>query len=137
MGMAKRALTLYLIAVAIAVAFALMLTPVFHDGSPEYPAWRVLNWFMAAGVVVVLAVNIRRLNDSPTGEAVTARYLGARFASYGSIVLTMLFFWGWFWTLNPESETGEAVTSHLVYFPAMDALYVVLSLSTGRRLWQG
>ena len=47
----------------------------------------------------------------------------------------MLFFWEWFWTLNPDSETGEAVTSHLVYFPLVDALYVVLALATGSRLW--
>ena len=32
-------------------------------------------------------------------------------------MLTMLFFWEWLWTLNPDSETGEAVTSHMVYFP--------------------
>ena len=36
-------------------------------------------------------------------------YLAVNAAFYGAIVLTMLFFWGWFWTLNPDSETGGAV----------------------------
>ena len=39
--------------------------------------------------------------------------------------------------LNPESETGLAVTSHLIHFPAVDSLFVVLSLSSGRHLWNG
>ena len=47
----------------------------------------------------------------------------------------MLFFWEWFWSLNPSSETGDAITSHIIYFPLADALYTVLALSIGRRLW--
>jgi hypothetical protein len=57
-------------------------------------------------------------------------------AWYGTIVLTMLFFWEWFWTLNPDSETGDAVTSHLIYFPIVDSLFVVVALSTGSYLWR-
>ena len=51
-GLAQRSVALYLAATAIAVAFLLMLTPLFHDGSSEYLAWQVLNWFMAVGVDV-------------------------------------------------------------------------------------
>ena len=54
---------------------------------------------------------------------------------YGGIVLAMLFYWEWFWTLNPDSETGEAVTSHMVYFPLVDALLTVLALIVGKRMW--
>ena len=130
--LATRAAAAYLLATAVAVALTLILTPVFHDGSPEYPVWRVLNWFMAVGVAAIVAASAWRRRESGGGDAGSR----ARLASYGAIVLTMLFFWGWFWTLNPESETGAAVTSHLVYFPAMDALYVVLALSTARWLWR-
>ncbi|MDE2639686.1 MAG: hypothetical protein OXI03_03785 [Chloroflexota bacterium] len=38
-----------------AAALLLALTPVFHDGSPDYPAWAALNWFMAAGVALIAA----------------------------------------------------------------------------------
>ena len=113
-------------------ALVFILTPVFHDGSPEYPVWRVLNWFMAVGVAAIVAVSARRCLGSGGDDAGSRD----RLTCYGAITLAMLFYWGWFWTLNPESETGAAVTSHLVYFPAMDALYVILALSTARRLWR-
>ena len=64
-------------------------------------------------------------------------YVRASAVFYGAIGLTVLFFWGWFWTLNPESETGLAVTSHLIYFPVVNSLFAVLSLSSGRHLWNG
>lgn len=134
---ARRGTALYLAATALAVALLLMLTPVFHDGSPDYPAWQVLNWFMAAGVALIAVAAFRAYRAFGDGERASVGYLRSRLTAYGAIVLAMLFFWGWLWTLNPESETGAAVTSHLVYFPVMDALYVVLALSTALRLWQG
>lgn len=134
MEAAKRALAILLAGTALAAWLALVLTPVFHDGSPEYPVWEAVNWFMAAGAIAALAVNgLRRRALGP--DAGTLGYLRASAAWYGSIVLAMLFFWEWFWTLNPGSETGLAVTSHVVYFPIVDALFVVVALATARHLW--
>ncbi len=135
MGIAKRVLAVFLVLTAIAVALNLMLTPVYHDGSDEYTVWKIVNWFMAAAVVVALVVSFQRRRALAGVEAGTLAYLRTSVAYYGAIVLTMLFFWGWFWTLNPDSETGEAVTSHMVYFPIVDALFVVVALATGRHLW--
>ncbi len=132
-----RFLAVYLVVTALAAAVLLIVTPLTHDGSPDYPVWSVLNWFMAVGVVVMLVVSFlrkRALGDRDGGSDLEAARTSLIY--YGAIVLTMLFFWEWFWTLNPESETGEAVTSHIVYFPLMDALYVVLGLSIGRRIWR-
>ena len=129
MSLVKQAVSLYLVVTALAVAALLMVTPLIHDGSPGYPLWKVLNWFMAAGVLVVLLCNfVRKRGDD--GD------LGVSIVFYLSIVLTMLFFWEWFWTLNPDSETGEAVTSHMVYFPLVDAIYTVTALVTARWLWR-
>ena len=50
----KRIKALFLVAMAIAVALNLILTPVYHDGSPDYPVWEIMNWFMAAAVLVAL-----------------------------------------------------------------------------------
>ena len=133
MDLAKRALAVFLVVTAIAVVLNLILTPVYHDGSAEYPVWKILNWFMAAGVLVALVVSV--LRRRAPAEAGTLEYVRTSVTFYGAIVLTMLFFWGWLWTLNPDSETGEAVTSHMVYFPLVDALFVVLALTTGRYLW--
>ena len=136
----KRVLAVYLALTATAVALNLILTPVYHDGSPDYPTWKVLNFFMAAGVLITLAVSaLRRFRPSDGGsdsQGLTLDYLRVAASWYGSVVLTMLFFWEWFWTLNPGSETGDAVTSHLIYFPIVDALMVVLALTTARYLWR-
>ncbi len=134
MDILRRVVAVYLALIALAAFTLLIITPLYHDGSAEYPHWQILNYFMAVGVVVVLALGLyrrRKLGDDPD----MLEYLRTSFVFYGSIVLTMLFFWEWFWTLDPESETGDAVTSHLIYFPMMDSLFVVLALSTARYLW--
>ena len=136
MDLVKRILAVFLVVTGIAAAALLIITPLTHDGSPDYPMWRILNWFMAAAVLIVLVVAFLRKHVREADELIVVEYLRLNLVYYGSIVLTMLFFWEWFWTLNPDSETGDAVTSHIVYFPIMDALFVVLSLSVGRRLWK-
>ena len=136
MDLVKRVLAVFLVVIGIAAAALLIVTPLTHDGSPDYPVWKMLNWFMAAGVVIVLVVAFLRKHVREGDELIVAEYLRLNFVYYGAIALTMLFFWEWFWTLNPDSETGDAVTSHIIYFPIMDALYVALSLSVGRRLWR-
>ena len=77
----------------------------------------------------------RALGDRDADDPGALEYLRVSTVFYGAIVLTMLFFWEWFWTLNPDSETGDAVTSHIIYFPLVDALYAVFALAVGRRLW--
>ena len=112
----KRIKALFLVAMAIAVALNLILTPVYHDGSPDYPVWEIMNWFMAAAVLVALIANIMRkrsLNKETTGAL---DYLRASITYYGAIALTMLFFWEWFWVLNPDSESwrGHYLPRHLL-----------------------
>ena len=136
MDLLKRILAVYLVATGVAAAVLLIATPLFHDGSPDYPIWKILNWFMAAGVLIVLVVSFLRKHVREADELIVTEYLRLNLVYYGAIVLTMLFFWEWFWTLNPDSETGEAVTSHMVYFPLVDALYTALAISVGRRLWK-
>ena len=133
MAMLNKAVAVYLVLTALAVAALLIITPLIHDGSEDYPLWEILNYFMAVGVVIVLVAGCISKRRQDAGGASD---LGVSLVFYGAIALTMLFFWGWFWTLNPDSETGEAVTSHLVYFPLVDALYTVLALTTGRELWR-
>ena len=134
MDMVKRIIGIYLLVTALAAALLLMATGLIHDGSEDYPLWKIMNWFMAAGVVVILVAAFAARRSQGCEKIDTLERARVSLVFYGAIVLAMLFFWEWFWTLNPESETGEAVTSHMVYFPIMDALYVVLSVSVGRRL---
>ncbi len=138
MALVLRIVGIYLIVTAVAVGLLLMFTPLIHDGSPEYPLWEILNWFMAAGVVLILAINLRRrIMGLAGGTDASSKldHLQVNIVYYATVALTILFFWEWFWTLNPASETGDAVTSHLIYFPIVDVLFVVLALSTGRHLF--
>ena len=138
MEIARRLLGVFLVVIAIVVAINLMATPLYHDGAEDYPIWKVVNWFMAVGVVAALIVNAMRKRAMGVGganEPSVSEYLRVNLTYYTTIILTILFFWEWFWTLNPDSETGEAVTSHMVYFPIVDALFVVVCLATGRYLW--
>ena len=133
-GIARKLTSIFLALMAAAVALNLILTPVYHDGSPGYPVWEVLNWFMAVTVFIVLVASY--LQRRAVGkEASTFDRLRVSLAFYGAIALTMLFFWEWLWTLNPDSETGDAVTSHIIYFPIVNALFSALALTTGRHLW--
>ena len=134
MDMAKRIIGYYLLLTALAAALLLMVTPLIHDGTDNYTYWKILNWFMAAGTVVILVVAFAARRAQGCEKVDTLERVRVSLVFYGAIVLAMLFFWEWFWTLNPDSETGEAVTSHMVYFPVMDALYVVMSITVGRRL---
>ena len=135
MDMVKRILAVFLVLTAIAVALNFILTPVYHDGSPDYPVWKIVNWFMAVAVFVALVVSYLQRRTLGSEGAGNLQYIRASLTYYGAIVLTMLFFWGWFWTLNPDSETGDAITSHIIYFPIMDSLFVVVALAAGCRLW--
>ena len=135
MEMVKRIVGYFLLVTALATALLLIVTPLIHDGSPDYPLWTILNWFMAAGTVVILVVAFAARRSQGCEKVDTLERLRVSLVFYGAIVLAMLFFWEWFWTLNPESEPGEpAVISHMVYFPIMDALYVVMAITVGRRL---
>ncbi len=131
----RRIVAVFLIATSIAVAVNLAATPLYHDGSANYTVWEILNYFMAVGTVIVLVVGILRKRAIGGTDADTLTYLRTSVVFYGGIVLASLFFWEWFWQLNPDSETGDAVTSHLIYFPIVDMLYAVLTLIVGRRIW--
>ena len=132
-----RLMGLYLLLTAVAVFLNLIATPLYHDGSPDYAVWEVMNYFMALGAIVMLALTFVykiRLDPENTDNYTCAIAHGL---FYACVVLTMLFFWEYFWQINPESETGEAVTSHIIYFPLVDAMYVVLGLIIGDQLMKG
>ncbi|MYB50376.1 MAG: hypothetical protein F4X72_14125 [Dehalococcoidia bacterium] len=130
----------YLVIVGLAVFLNLIATPLYHDGGPDYPVWKILNWFMAVAVLIILVVGFLRkrvLDSAGEDGASTLDQVRGSFVFYGGVVLAMLFFWEWFWTLNPDSETSDgAVTSHLVYFPLVDSLLTVLAFIVGKRMWR-
>ena len=47
-------LAAFLVVVGFLVWANLIATPVYHDGSPDYPVWQILNYFMAVAAVIIL-----------------------------------------------------------------------------------
>lgn len=136
MDFLKRIVAIYLALTALAVFFNFILTPVYHDGSPEYPIWEYINYFMAAGVLLALIANFVRKQASADPYAGDADIMWANIALYASIALAMLFFWQYLWLQFPENETGDAALSHTIYFPLVDALYAIVTLDSARFLWR-
>lgn len=132
----KRLVALYLGLTGLAVFFNLILTPAYHDGSPDYPVWEIINYFMAAGALLALAASYLRRRAAVNPDTSTAESVWSNVLCYASIALVMLFFWQYLWLQFPESETGDAVTSHIIYFPIVDVLYTLVTLDAARWLWK-
>ncbi len=129
----------YLGGVGLLVAFLLMLTPTFHDGSPDYPVWEVVNWFMLIAMPLLLWVNWTRkssMGGSGTDPA-TREYVAANVALYATLGLIIIFFWQFLFQRFPESETGHALNSHIIHFPLMDVAFALLTGQAAHHLWRG
>ncbi len=130
---------IYIGGMGLAYGFNLALTPVYHDNSPDYPIWRIMNDMAVPVVIVLLPLNIWRKFHLPGGgdAAVTREYLGTTVAFYAAIALIVLFFWEWFWSLWPENEAGEfVVISHLIHYPAVDVLFSLLAIEAAIWLYR-
>ena len=131
----NRLIPVFLFVMAIVVGANLILTPVYHDGADTYPVWVIINWPMAAGVVIAMIASFIRYRAAKRTNPDSMASLRASLVFYGAIVLTIIFYWNWIWTLNPDSETGLAVNSHVIHFPLADALFTVIGISTAQYLW--
>ena len=74
MDIVRKIVAAYLVLTGIVVAVHLAVTPLYHDGSPDYPVWEIVNYFMAVGVVIVLIVGIAR-KRAIDGEEVDTHHL--------------------------------------------------------------
>ena len=134
MGLAKRFLGVYLIAVAVAVFVNWIATPLYHDGSSNYTVWEILNWFMAVAVVLALAVNLCRKIGLSQGEPdgpLTRRQVDANLSFYASVVLTGWFLWNWFHSFLPENEPVLVGEIHLAAWMWINPLFYIVCGVTG------
>ncbi len=139
MEMLKRLLAVVHIVLALAVSVNWIATPLYHDGSDSYPVWEVLNYFMAAAVVIALIVNFlykRSLDGAGSDRPLTRQYFEANLAFYASIVLTLWFYWNFFGSLFPETESAAVGLIHLEMWTLTNPLFVLVSGVTGFRLWR-
>lgn len=128
----------YLAVLGVFVGLLLMLTPAFHGGSPNYPVWEVVNWFMMVATPLLLAINWwrkARVGGQP-GDPVSREYFAANAAFYTSLGMIIIFWWQFFFGRFPGNEVGLAVNSHVIHYPTMDAVFAILTVHAGIYLWR-
>ena len=97
--MIQRILGAYALLIAVAVGVNFIATPLYDDGSTGFPVWSVLNWFMAAGVLVAL---ISSVFPKPGGGCEAKILLG------GSLLLCCV--------TNPELLAAENRSANRGFF---------------------
>ncbi len=140
MGIVKKGLAVYLLGLALIVAVFFMITafvPALFN-SPGYSIWKILNWFMAASMVIIVVESIlREMAISKTGDRSGHDRLEANLALAAGVLLTMWYFWNWFYSLNPAGEPGDlALEIHLWFWAFIDPLFVIMSGYVGIHLWR-
>ena len=128
MNSLRLALGVYCIVVAAAVGLHFVGVTLYDDGSTGYPAWNVINWFSATGILIALGASLAWKCMAPSGEATARRRLDTNALFYAALALAVLFFWNW-----AARTTGQ---DDFTVWAAVDALIVaVLGAAGFRLLW--
>lgn len=130
----KKPLALFLGLLTLGVLLHFVFTPFYEDLVDTAQMWDVINWFMAAGVILTLVVTCaRRKNAERVGQGSNA-YICVSIAFYAAAVLAVLFFWNWFDSLT-AGEEGQSQTRRN-YWAVINTLFVVLLGSVSSHLWK-
>ena len=127
-----RVLGAYAMVIALAVAVNFIITPFFFDNESGYPIWDVLDFFMAAAILIVFAASCwdmwRLCHEGD--EADLKRYVSVNVAFFATGVLLLLFFSNW--AAHPvKHETVEDWTIWAI----IDAILPPILGAGGLRLW--
>ena len=132
MAILLKLLSAYTVLVALLVAVKF-----FSD--IEQPEWSVINWLMAAGVIITLggAVYCKRALEAGEGEPDLRRFLDVNVPFYAALALFIAFAFQWSSELNDHVQVlmdGEA-TSIGSMWAYIDTLYIVVTGMVGVRIW--
>ena len=135
MGMARKVVGGVVGASALAVALHFIFSAFYEDAVDVDQIWSVLDWFMAFGVLVALAVWYlrKRVLDGRGGDGITREYLEVNVILYVTAFLSMWFFWNWFDDLTVAD--GAQSDTRLVLWAFIDPLYVLVACVTSCTLW--
>ena len=97
MPVVTRLLSLYLMLVGLAVAVHFISVPWYHPGGDEpYPIWEVLDWFMAAAILIALAGTfVHKRRHDASGGADLREHISVNTLFYATLGVGILFFWNW------------------------------------------
>ena len=140
MAILLKLLSAYTVLVALLVAVKF-----FTD--IEQPEWSVLNWLMAAGVVITLggAVYCKRGLEADGGEPDVRRILDVNVPFYAALALLIAFAFQWFSELSGHVQiladltVNDVAAGHDVPISSMwayiDTAYIVVTGMIGVRIW--
>ncbi len=136
MDVVKRLLAVFLIVAALAVTVHFVASALYEDAVDVGLGWNILNWPMAAVVVVALVVHYlrkRALDRTETDGSITREYVEVNLALYATIVLALWFFWNWTDDLMSSEAQSQLRRTFWVF---IDPLFVLIGGITGMRLWR-
>ena len=128
----KRVIAAYLALVALAVLGQFVAFPLYADEGDGLDAaldvWHILNWFMAAGLVLMLIVTLRGKQAADADPAIgTRQWVRANVMFYVSVLLAIAFVPNWFASNWGENDNGTV-------WHVIDTVLPVLFLVQARRL---
>ena len=128
----RKPLSVVLGLIAAAVLLHFVLSPFYEDSIDVGPTWDVLNWFMAAGVIITLATTYVHKRGVGTDDGANA-FICVNVAFYAAAFLAVLFFWNWFDDLT-VGEDGQSQTRRN-FWVLINAMFVVLAGAVSAHLW--
>ena len=130
----KRPFALLLGLMAVAVLLHFVFTPFYEDIVDTLFIWHILNWFMAVGIVLTLAITCAGKRETGSQDRDANDYLCVTVAFYAAAVLAVLFFWNWFDDLT-AGEDGQSQTRRN-YWVVINTLFIVLLGTVSVHLWK-
>ena len=131
-----RLISVYLALVAVAVAVHFVVFPLYaYDSgggvlSSARDVWLVLDWFMAAGLALMVVTTFREKRRHGGDESADFRpWLRSNFMFYGTVLVALAFVPNWF-----EATWGfdaDGTIWHLV-----DTIIPVIFAAEAHRLWR-
>ena len=129
----RKPLALVLGLMAAVVLLHFVLSPFYEDALDVFAVWDALNWVMALGILIALAVTcVHRRNAGMDAE--TNVFICVNVAFYAAAVLAVLFFWNWFDNLT-AGEDGQSQTRGF-FWAIVNTMFVVLLGALGAHLWK-
>jgi len=140
MAILLKLLAVYTVLVALLVAVKFIF-------DIEQPEWSVLNWLMAAGVIITLggAISCKRALEADGGEEDVRRFLDVNVPFYAALALLIAFAFQWSSELGDhvqilaELTANEVVAGSDVPISSMwayiDTLYIIVTGMIGVRMW--
>ena len=136
MAMVRKLVAVAVGAVGLVIALHLVFSAFYEDAVDVGQIWNVLNWFMAAALLVTLAVGYhrKRVLDGRSGDGVTREYLEVNVGLYVTAFLVILFAWNWFDDLTVVD--GSQSDNRLLIWSVINPLFVLVACSASRALWR-